>query len=421
MKTPGDNDKTNLVLSFKRNKCYIMMRRSDKEDVHRSGDHAVFCNVALLVIFERSVLLPCTALLFAVHSVHEFNKICLNLPSFSLVKMGKLSAEDRCEILLALQNNVSPTILKDKYHVSRQTIYKVQNMWKKERRIVTKKPPGPKRKITDGMIKDLIEKANSLPFATLEELWFKCELPCHLSWISAILLKEGLRSFVAKLKNPLTNAAKAKRIKFVKSIAERHEKLDYGRVVFTDEKTVQNFFNGRARVRRFRGQGLNQANIVKVDQQRNCKVNLWGYISEEKYDVFLVPNKFKSSNYKTLMETSFLPEIRKVKPNFIYMQDNASIHKAAIVTDYFKEQQLDVLDWPPRSPDLNPIENVWAEMQRLVNKHLLKNRIRKAEQLFIICKECFAIACEKMIPNLYKSVPKRLQQVIINRGERTRY
>lgn len=125
------------------------------------------------------------------------------------------------------------------------------------------------------MVKDLIEKANSLPFATLQELRFKCELPCHLSWISTILLKEGLRSFVAKLKNPLTNAAKAKRIKFVKSIAERHEKLDYGRVVFTDEKTVQNFFNGRARVRRFRGQGWNESNIVKVDQQRNCKVNLW--------------------------------------------------------------------------------------------------------------------------------------------------
>lgn len=230
-----------------------------------------------------------------------------------------------------------------------------------------------------------------------------------------------MRSFVAKLKNPLTNTAKAKRIKFVKSIAERHEKLDYGRVVFTDEKTVQNFFNGRARVRRFRGQGWNEANIVKVDQQRNCKVNLWGYISEEKCDVFLVPNKFKSGDYKTLMEISFLPEIRKVKPNFIYMQDNASIQKAAIVTDYFKEQQLDVLNWPPRSPDLNLIENVWAEMQRLVNKRLLKNRIRKSEQLFILCKECFAIACVKMIPKLYESLPKRLQQVIINRGERTRY
>ena len=294
-------------------------------------------------------------------------------------------------------------------------------MWNKERRVVTKKKPGPQRKVTQEMVEDLLEKSNRQPFATLEELRFQCQLPCHLSRVSTILVKAGLRSFVAKLKNPLTIAAKTKRIKFVKSIAQRNEKLEFDRVVFTDEKTVQNFFNGRAKVRRYRGQGWKEQNIVKVDQQRNCKVNVWGYISKERCDVFLVPNKFKSADYKTLMETSFLPEIRSVKPNFIYMQDNASIHKAAIVMDYFKKEKLDILDWPPRSPDLNPIENVWAEMQRLVNKHLLKNRIRKAEQLFIVCKECFAIACEKMVPKLYESIPRRLQQVITNQGERTRY
>ena len=335
--------------------------------------------------------------------------------------MGKLSAEDRCEILLALQQKISPTVLKDKYGVSRQAIYDVRNMWNKERRVTTKKKPGPKRKVTQAMIEDLLEKANCQPFATLAELRFQCGLPCHLSWISTILIKAGLRSFVAKLKNPMTKAAKLKRIEFVKTCMQQNEKLDFGQVVFTDEKTIQNFFNGRARVRRFRGQGWKEQNIVKVDQQRNCKVNLWGYISREKWGVFLVSNKFKSNDYKTLMEISFLPEIREVKPKFIYMQDNASIHKARMVMEYLKEEQLNVLDWPPRSPDLNPIENVWAEMQRLVNKHLLKNRIRRPQQLFTICKECFAIVCEKMVPKLYESIPRRLEQVIINRGERTRY
>jgi transposase len=41
-----------------------------------------------------------------------------------------------------------------------------------------------------------------------------------------------------------------------------------------------------------------------------------------------------------------------------FMQDNASIHTTQKVKDWFAEQQVWCTDWPPYSPDLNPIENV---------------------------------------------------------------
>ena len=41
----------------------------------------------------------------------------------------------------------------------------------------------------------------------------------------------------------------------------------------------------------------------------------------------------------------------------IIMQDKALSHKAKSVMSYVQQQEFEIMDWPPQSPDLNPIEN----------------------------------------------------------------
>ena len=47
----------------------------------------------------------------------------------------------------------------------------------------------------------------------------------------------------------------------------------------------------------------------------------------------------------------------------IYFQDNSSVHRAHIVSNWLAEQRdVAVLPWPSKACDLNPIENVWGNI-----------------------------------------------------------
>ena len=52
----------------------------------------------------------------------------------------------------------------------------------------------------------------------------------------------------------------------------------------------------------------------------------------------------------------------------IFDDDNARPHRACIVTDSLTQEGIENLQWPRRSPDMNPIKHVWDRMGRNVCK-----------------------------------------------------
>ena len=61
--------------------------------------------------------------------------------------------------------------------------------------------------------------------------------------------------------------------------------------------------------------------------------------------------------------------------NAIFQQDNAAIHTFKLTKDWFKTKNIEVFDWPTKSPDLNPIESLWGILSRVYkNKRQLENR-----------------------------------------------
>ena len=111
----------------------------------------------------------------------------------------------------------------------------------------------------------------------------------------------------------------------------------------------------------------------------------------------------------------------------IFMQDNSSIHTSHLAHQWFKENDWVTEKYPVYSPDLNPIEHIWAYMKCQLNKkypNLLNIPGRPA-----VVKEALADALleiwngipESLLESLYTSMPCRVAAVIKAEGWYTRY
>ena len=218
-----------------------------------------------------------------------------------------------------------------------------------------------------------------------------------------------------------------KKRKFKKSfLSERHRILlqwararkawtvdDWKRVMFTDEakielhRTVSGHFGGQ------KGEKISPRMVIGTFNFGSGGIMVWVSMGSGKVGnlcginvtmgsevcVEILDNRGRES-YQYLFNNS---------GNFILQQDSDPKHTSRFTRVYLERNTLNVMDRPPQSPDLNPIENLWHILKERVHKdHTLKslNELWKR-----IEEEWWGIEND-IVSNLIASMPSRVQQVI---------
>ena len=104
----------------------------------------------------------------------------------------------------------------------------------------------------------------------------------------------------------------------------------------------------------------------------------------------------------------------------LLVQDNSPVHKCRVVDAWFNDHPEFVrLFWPARSPDLNPIEHVWACM---VNEWVHSNeRTQDALERHTQAVWESIRRNRNYCENLVRSMPRSIQQCRETEGGYTKY
>ena len=90
----------------------------------------------------------------------------------------------------------------------------------------------------------------------------------------------------------------------------------------------------------------------------------WGAIRSDGQKMLVInPNTLNSISYLDILNC-YYGKMRY--PGLVFQQDNAPVHTASLRKNFFHENEWEVLDWPPYSPDLNIFENLWAIVKRML-------------------------------------------------------
>lgn len=238
--------------------------------------------------------------------------------------------------------------------------------------------------------------------------------------VGRTLKKFGLARRVAAKKPVLTCSQRRKR----RDWCQKRVKwpiAQWSRILWSDEKIFRVTNNKRVEFVTRSSREKYHAACISGAPKSGPQIHVWGLIGYNG----VAPLKLVNGNLNARKyQEEILPGLEEIGPNlaagnrkWIFMQDSAPPHAANSTRQYLAARQIQVLDWPGNSPDLNPIENLWAKVQRSLPRNLPRNE----GELWTRVQTAWAEVSVEYLRTLISSMPTRVREVIKNHGGHTRF
>jgi len=198
--------------------------------------------------------------------------------------------------------------------------------------------------------------------------------------------------------------------------AKTNKNTDWSKVIFTDETTFSQF-NKPRKVWRQKGE------IIKAPTVKHSgKVHVYGCFSEKGFGkIYCFTENLNADLLCTIYETTLLPSagifFGKNNHSWKLQEDNDPKHTSGKAKKWKKDNDIKRISWPSQSPDLNPMENVWAVLKANVSNY----KPSSTKELIRIIKKEWEELDKVFAKNLVVSMKKRIFDILYNKGDHIYY